>query len=73
LEALSLFTDDPKIFDLVITDQTMPDMTGDQLALKILVLRPDILIILSTGFSHVIDEARAKSIGIRDVIMKPVV
>lgn len=62
----------PSVIDLVITDQTMPGMTGDQLALKLLALRPDMPIILSTGFSHVIDEARAKSIGIRDVIMKPV-
>ncbi|BBO89035.1 PAS domain-containing sensor histidine kinase [Desulfosarcina ovata] len=71
-EALHLFSKDPDRFDLVITDQTMPLMTGDQLAMKILELRPNIPIILCTGFSHVMDEAHAKKIGVREYIMKPV-
>jgi nitrogen-specific signal transduction histidine kinase/ActR/RegA family two-component response regulator len=72
-KALDLFSDDPSNYDLVITDQTMPGMTGDQLALKILSLRADIPIILCTGFSHVIDEAQAKAMRIREFIMKPIV
>ncbi|WP_167527543.1 PAS domain-containing hybrid sensor histidine kinase/response regulator [Desulfosarcina alkanivorans] len=73
LDALDRFAGHPADFDLVITDQTMPVITGDQLALKIWALRPDIPVILCTGFSHVVDEVHARKIGIRDFIMKPVV
>jgi CheY-like chemotaxis protein len=73
VEALEVFRIHPEKFDLVITDQTMPDMTGAQLAQKLLDIRPDIPIILCTGFSEVITEERAKGIGIREYVMKPVV
>jgi PAS domain S-box-containing protein len=73
VEALEVFRIHPGKFDLVITDQTMPDMTGAQLAQKLLDIRPDIPIILCTGFSEVITEERAKGIGIREYVMKPVV
>jgi DNA-binding NtrC family response regulator len=46
---------DPSRFDLVITDQTMPEMTGVELAKKVLTLRADMPIIMCTGFSHVVD------------------
>jgi PAS domain S-box-containing protein len=71
VDALSLFKKDPYKYDLVITDMTMPGMTGDKLAQKILEIRHDILIILSTGFSEHISEERAKMLGIREFIMKP--
>jgi PAS domain S-box-containing protein len=76
LEALEVFSAQPERFDLVITDQTMPHMTGDILARKILLLRPDIPIILCTGFgqasSGALTEAATRAIGIREVIRKPV-
>lgn len=71
-EALRLFEEDPAGVDLVITDQTMPDMTGVELARAMLARRPDLPIILSTGYSAEIDEARAREIGIRRLLRKPV-
>jgi two-component system cell cycle sensor histidine kinase/response regulator CckA len=61
----------PNQFDLVITDMTMPKMTGDLLAQEILKIRPGIPIILSTGFNEKIDEEKAKSIGVHQYIEKP--
>jgi nitrogen-specific signal transduction histidine kinase/CheY-like chemotaxis protein len=58
-------------YDLVITDMTMPNMTGDKLARELMKIRPDIPVILCTGFSELINEKKAKSIGIRDFVMKP--
>jgi PAS domain S-box-containing protein len=69
--ALGLFKDDPSGFDLVITDQTMPEMTGVELAKRILEIRPDMPIILCTGFSHLVDTESAKAAGIRGFAMKP--
>ena len=60
-----------KGFDLVITDQTMPEMTGAELAKEIIGVRADIPIIMCTGFSHVIDADSAKAAGIREFVMKP--
>jgi PAS domain S-box-containing protein len=71
LEALGVFKEQPDGFDLVITDQTMPNLTGRQLAEELLRIRPDIPIILCTGFSEVIHEEEAKAMGIREFIMKP--
>jgi PAS domain S-box-containing protein len=73
VEALQAFRAQPEKFDLVITDQTMPNMTGAALATKLLGIRPDTPIILCTGFSEVISEKKAKSVGIRGYVMKPVV
>jgi CheY-like chemotaxis protein len=73
LGALEVFRADPKRFDIVITDQTMPKMTGSHLAKEFIVIRPDIPIILCTGFSDVISEEEAKAIGIKEFIMKPIV
>jgi PAS domain S-box-containing protein len=70
-EALETFRNEPEAFDLVITDMTMPKMTGAQLAKELLKIRPDIPIILGTGFSELIDEKMAKEVGIRELIMKP--
>jgi CheY-like chemotaxis protein len=73
IEAFELFQHDPYRFDLVMTDMTMPNMTGEKLAGKILEIRPDIPIILCTGYSEHINEQRAKTMGIRAFVMKPMV
>ncbi|HQG31471.1 MAG TPA: PAS domain S-box protein [Deltaproteobacteria bacterium] len=70
-ESLDAFRKRPRDFDLVITDQTMPRMTGAQLAGEVMRVRPDIPVILCTGFSEVITEQEAKDMGIRELIMKP--
>jgi two-component system cell cycle sensor histidine kinase/response regulator CckA len=73
IKALELFREQPDEFDLVITDQTMPHMTGERLAEQIMEIRPDIPVILCTGFSSRITEERAKAMGIREFLMKPLV
>lgn len=70
--ALQQFRNGPDMFDLIITDMTMPDMTGEELARNVLKVRPDMKIILSTGFSELINEEKAGAIGIKGYIMKPV-
>ena len=72
IEALTLFKRLPDKFDLIITDMTMPDMTGIQLTKEVRRIRPDIPIILCTGFSEQIDEQKAKSMGIDALAMKPI-
>lgn len=71
LAAWELFSQDPQAFDLVITDQTMPRLTGSELASRMLARRPDLPIILCTGYSSEIDEASARALGIRRYLMKP--
>ena len=71
-EAWDLFTADPGAFDLVITDQTMPDITGLDLAIRMLAAREDIPIILFTGYSETVSPEKAKEAGIREFVMKPV-
>jgi CheY-like chemotaxis protein len=70
-EALELFQRDPARFDLVVTDQTMPEMTGLELSQQLLSVRDDIPVILSTGFSHLVDADTAEAAGIRAFVMKP--
>jgi len=72
LDALEAFRKNPQQFDLVFTDMTMPNMSGALLAREMLKIRHDIPIILVTGFSERINEEDAKSIGIREFLMKPV-
>ncbi|MBW1913872.1 MAG: PAS domain S-box protein [Deltaproteobacteria bacterium] len=72
LEALELFKTKPDKFDLVITDMTMPNMTGDYLTEKLIAIRPDIPVILCTGFSAMITKQKALSMGIRALAMKPI-
>lgn len=69
--ALTLVRNDPGEFDLLVTDQTMPGMTGLELARNILQIRPDFPIILCTGYSNLVDEETAKKAGVRGFIMKP--
>ncbi len=71
VEALSAFMANPDAFDMVITDMTMPSMTGVELSRELISIRPDIPIIICTGFSEKIDSERAKSIGIRGFLSKP--
>ena len=71
IEALELFKAKPDYFDLVITDQTMPGMTGDALARELLRIRPDLPVIICTGYSQTIDHERAKRIGIKALVEKP--
>ncbi len=72
-DALKAFQTDPQFFDLVITDLTMPDMTGDRLASAILSIRPDMPIIICTGFSEKAVQNNFSQIGIKGVLMKPMV
>lgn len=71
-EALSEFLRKPEYFDLVLTDQTMPDITGMDLARRMLEARKDTPIILCTGYSEAVSEGAAKAAGIAEFIMKPV-
>ncbi|MBF0510439.1 MAG: PAS domain S-box protein, partial [Deltaproteobacteria bacterium] len=71
VEALKRFRQRPGYFDLIITDQTMPNLTGAELAREILDVRPDIPIILCSGFSETISYEAAKKLGIKEFVMKP--
>jgi CheY-like chemotaxis protein len=70
-EALQAFTQDPQAYDLIITDQVMPKMTGTMLALEIFRVRPDMPIILVTGYADAVQESQVKALGIRNFIRKP--
>ena len=72
LEALKDFRAQPERYDLVVTDMTMPKMTGSELALQLMQIKPDIPIILCTGYSETMSEEKAKSLGIKEFIMKPI-
>ena len=71
VKALKTFSADPAQFDLVVTDQTMPGLTGMQLARELLALRPDIPIILFTGNTETVTPEKAQAAGIREFLMKP--
>ena len=72
VDALEIFKEQPDQFDMIITDMTMPEMTGVQLAKKILKLKQNIPILLCTGFSELTDHEKAKTEGITGYLMKPV-
>jgi PAS domain S-box-containing protein len=71
--ALAAWRRQSEAYDLIITDMTMPQMSGADLARQILAERPQTPLIICTGFSEVIDEAQAKALGVREFILKPVV
>jgi PAS domain S-box-containing protein len=73
VEALEAFRTAPDRFDLVITDQTMPNMTGIQLANEMMRIRPDTKVILSTGFSEAVNKENFKALGIQAFVMKPII
>jgi PAS domain S-box-containing protein len=70
-EALEAFGAAPHKFDLVISDMTMPGMTGDSLAAELMKIRSDIPVVICTGYSEKIDEQRARDLGIKGLVMKP--
>lgn len=70
-KALALFESDPQRYDTVVTDMTMPRMAGDELARKILAVRPDVPVLLCTGYTRRVSEEAVRDIGIRALIMKP--
>ena len=71
LEARDRIWNDPKRYDVVITDQTMPRLTGMQLARDLLSMYPELPIILCTGYSDLVDECKSKAAGIRAFLTKP--
>jgi len=73
LDAVEVFRSNPNAFDIVITDVSMPNMTGDQLAKELLAVNPDIPIIILTGFSERINKHTIETLGIKGLLMKPVV
>ena len=73
LEALDLFKRRSNEFDLVVTDMTMPNLTGDRLAVELMKIRPGIPVILCTGYSKRISEEAASDIGIMALAYKPIV
>lgn len=73
IEAFELFRGKPERFDLVISDTTMPNMTGDELAQKILGIREQLPVILCTGYSERMSRERAAEMGIAAFVLKPVV
>jgi len=70
-QALELIRENPDGFDLVITDQTMPKLTGEELSAQLFKIRPDLPIILCTGFSSQITEEKVKKLGVRELVHKP--
>ncbi len=72
VEALNLIRENPGRFDVVVTDMTMPDMTGAELSREILALREDLPIILCTGYSELITREQARELGVSDFLEKPV-
>ncbi len=71
-EAWQVFQETPEKFNLIITDMTMPDITGAELSQRVCAIRHDIPIILCTGFSELIDQKKATTLGIKKFLMKPV-
>ncbi len=71
IDALENFRSDPEAFDLVITDQSMPNMSGAELSMELLKIRPDIPIILCTGHSKKLTKKDAQRLGIRKYLNKP--
>ena len=71
IQALALFRTQPDGFDLVMTDMTMPQMTGDRLSEELMKVRPGIPIIICTEYSELISEEKAGAMGIGAFVMKP--
>jgi CheY-like chemotaxis protein len=72
IDALETFQEKPDEFDLVITDQIMPNMTGTQLAEELIAIRPDIPVVLCSGFPESISPEKLSRIGIKEFVAKPV-
>jgi CheY-like chemotaxis protein len=72
IQAFEIFKNDPDLFDLLITDMAMPEMTGELLARELSKIRPKFPILLCTGFSDAISEEKAAFMGIKGFLFKPV-
>ena len=73
LEALEAFRSNPDKFDMVITDMAMPNMPGDKLSVELIKIRPDIPVLLCTGFSEAMSVEKAASLGIKGFLLKPII
>jgi CheY-like chemotaxis protein len=73
IEALELFRSQPEDFDMVITDMTMPHMTGDRLALELKSVRPELPVVICTGYSEKITEDLLQGGNIKALILKPII
>ncbi|MCD6430583.1 MAG: response regulator [Deltaproteobacteria bacterium] len=71
LAVLKAFQNQPEAFDLVLSDMTMPEMNGVELAQKILTIRPDMPIIIATGYSQLINKDIIETFGIKEFLKKP--
>lgn len=72
-QALELFRQDPQAFDLVVTDQTMPRLTGVEMAREMMSLRPELPIILCTGYSDLVSPESVRKMGLKGYLLKPLV
>ena len=72
LKALAEFEENPEGFNLIVTDQTMPGLTGSELAKRAKSIRPEVHAIVRTGHSDLIDEDKAAELGLDDILLKPV-
>jgi CheY-like chemotaxis protein len=72
-DALEKFKTESDSYDMVISDMAMPHLTGDQLAVELKKIRPDIPIVICTGFSERINKENAAAIGVKGFLMKPIV
>ena len=72
IDALEKFRAHPEQFDLIITDQTLPGLTGKEMAKTMLHIRPDVPVVLCTGYSDTVSKDEAKEIGIREFLLKPI-
>jgi CheY-like chemotaxis protein len=70
--ALELFRSDPSAFDLVVTDQSLPQMGGDELTVSLLAIRPSLPVLICTGYHARLDEAEARGLGARALLAKPI-
>ena len=70
-EALEIFSNDPDGFDLVITDMNMPKMPGDRLAAEMMKIRPNLPVVICTGYSRKLSEKKISATGLKGIIMKP--
>jgi CheY-like chemotaxis protein len=71
-EALTVFGETPDAFDLVITDQVMPEMKGDALVRKLRALSPHVPIIICTGYHKALSEKMLKRLGVSEIVLKPI-
>lgn len=72
-DALEAFLANPDKYDAVITDMTMPGMTGDQLTAELLAIKPELPVIICSGFSEKINRDNAKALGVKAYLMKPII